>query len=56
MAEGTTLWIDDETKSGLKKLAKANERSAAAQLRWMVKRELEMLEASKEENQPKSEK
>jgi len=50
MNKGFTVWIDSETKNGLKKLAKANERNMAAQLRWMVKRELELLDAAK--NQP----
>jgi hypothetical protein len=40
MDEGTTLWIDKETRNNLRILAEANSRSVAGQIRWMVKVEL----------------
>jgi hypothetical protein len=54
--EGTTIWVDRKTKEDLIRLAKANDRSAAAQLRWIVKREIEALEAVKDAAQQKNKK
>lgn len=49
MANGdlTTVQTDKETLDKLKKLAAANERSAAGQLRWMVNWEYEKWEKAK---------
>jgi len=50
---GTTLWVDRWTKDGLRKLAKANDRSVAGQLRFMVKRDLaEIGEVQQEQSEP----
>lgn len=43
----TTIQIDVETRDKLKVLAKAFERTAAGQLRWLVNQELEKLELIK---------
>lgn len=44
MSEQTSIWTEIETKAKLKELADFYRRSMAAQLRWMVDRELEKLD------------
>lgn len=39
MPESTTIWSDTETRDKLAELAKVYERSSAAQLRFIIKRE-----------------
>lgn len=41
---GTTIWVDPETKIDLQRLAEINGRSLVGQIRWMVKRDLAELE------------
>lgn len=41
--EGTTIWSDKTTKSKLERIADAQERSMAAQVRFMVDREYQEL-------------
>ena len=41
--EGTTIWSDKSTKNKLERIADAQERSMAAQVRFMVDREYDEL-------------
>jgi hypothetical protein len=50
MSDGQTIWVDDKTRDNLKKLAKLENRSMAAQIRHMVDRELS--EKQGNEDQP----
>jgi hypothetical protein len=54
MTDGTTVWIDKETREDLQKLAQINERSVAGQIRWMVKRDLAALNETQQSEPEKS--
>lgn len=46
MDNGTSIWLDVETRDKLKKLADENGRTVAGQIRWMLK---ELAETEAEE-------
>ncbi len=45
---GTTVWVDRETRQDLQEAADGNGRSVIDQIRWMVKKALKELEQSGE--------
>jgi len=47
---GTTIWVDPETKDELQRLAESNGRSLVGQLRWMLK--IALYELQHEEGDP----
>jgi len=44
MSDGSTIWLDEETKQDLKKLAALNDRSLVGQIRWLIRQALAKFE------------